>query len=60
MARFFDGQTGEGGPGPQLQAALLGADPGMRPEELHRVDKERLSYAQETLKEYKGGKANLE
>lgn len=60
MARFFDGQTGGGGPGPQLQAALLGADPGMRPEELHRVDKERLSYAQETLKEYKSGKANLE
>lgn len=48
------------GPDPRMTAALLGADPNLRREDLHRIGKEEIGKAIETLTLYKQGKTNLE
>lgn len=45
---------------PRMAAAMLGADPTVKKEELHRIGTEEVSRAIETLTLYKQGKANLE
>lgn len=48
------------GPDPRMTAAMLGADPSVRKEDLHRIGPEEIGKAIETLTRYKQGKANLE
>lgn len=50
----------DGIPSPEEGAMLLGADPAVRPEELHRIGAEEVARATELLARYKQGKANLE
>lgn len=51
---------GQQGMDPRMAAAMLGADPSMRKEDLHRIGREEIGKAIQTLTDYKKGKANLE
>ena len=63
MPLFGRPKTEEGQPqvvSPELAAAMLGADTTVPKEALHRIGKEEIAKAAETLARYKQGKASLE
>ena len=51
---------GQQGMDPRMAAAMLGADPAVSKEELHRIGSEEIGKAIETLTRYKHDKQNLE